>query len=371
MPKIAPFKLERYFARYEFNTRYLLSSSDCESLTLPELLNYADAESRELWNTLSLGYTESAGHPLLREEIARMYTEVTADQVLEIAPEEGIFILLQTLLNAGDHVISIFPAYQSLYEIPRSLGCEVTFHPLVCAGGAWHLDLEALRGSIRSNTRLMIMNFPHNPTGFLPSDAEFEALVEIAREYGLYFLNDEMYRLLEYTEADRLPPVCDVYEKGISLSGLSKTFALPGLRVGWLAARDTALYQRWRDYKDYTTICGSAPSEILGIIALRNQRALARRSREIVLNNLETAGVFFAEFDDRFEWLPPLAGSVAFPRLLGGQPVSDWCRAVLEAKQVMIVPGEMFEMPDQHFRLGLGRRNFAEAIEQLAEFMRG
>lgn len=185
------------------------------------------------------------------------------------APEEAIFVVMNTLLTAGDHVIAISPAYQSLHEIAHSLGCSLTPWLLTPAKGRWQLDPDQLERLITHQTRLLVINFPHNPTGYLPSRDELDAIVAFSRKHGLYLFADEMYRLLEYDTTARLPAVCDLYEKGISLSGLSKSFALPGLRIGWLAVQEIPLIERWLALKDYTTICNSAPSEILGVIALQ------------------------------------------------------------------------------------------------------
>jgi aspartate/methionine/tyrosine aminotransferase len=367
---IAPFKLERYFALHEFKARYLLSASDCESLTMSELLAWADEDSKARWSSLSLGYTESLGLPTLREEIARLYQNVPVEQILTLAPEEGIFVAMQTLLKPGDHVICLFPGYQSLYEIAHSMGCEVTPWALTRQGTAWQLDFQALEAALRPNTRLLVVNFPHNPTGYLPTHAEQQRIVDFARAHHLVLFSDEMYRFLEYDPADRLPPACDLYELGISLSGLSKSFALPGLRVGWLATQDEHLFQDWTLYKDYTTICSSAPSEILALAALYARDRIIRRNLDIISNNLAVANQFFAEFERRFDWLPPQAGSVAFPRLKTGQPVDAFCEDVLQQKDVMIVPGSMFDFPGNHFRLGLGRKNFPQAMGLLGEYLR-
>ena len=123
---INPFKLERYFAKYEFNTKYMLSSSDCESLGMAELLQMASPASLELWESLKLGYTEAPGHPLLRAEVAKLYPNISPENVLIAVPEEAIFIAMQTLLAPGDHVIVLTPSYQSLSEIARSIDCQVT-----------------------------------------------------------------------------------------------------------------------------------------------------------------------------------------------------------------------------------------------------
>ncbi len=368
---IAPFKLERYFARYEFQARYLLSASDCESLSLQELLNLADADSLALWQSLNLGYTESLGLPALREEIAHLYEKVPADNIMTLTPEEGIFICMQTLIKAGDHVISLFPAYQSLYEIARARGCKVTPWLLKAGDTAWELDFDELEGSLQEDTRLLVINFPHNPTGFLPRLPELLRIVDFARAHHLYLFSDEMYRFLEYDPAKRLPPVCDLYEKGISLSGLSKSFALPGLRTGWLATQDEGLFHTWALYKDYTTICSSAPSEVLALAALRARPGITARNIKIIKSNLAIVNPFFERFKEQFNWLPPQAASVAFPYLNLPVSIDDFCRQLIERKDVMLVPAAMFDLPGNHFRIGLGRKNFAEALSLLGDFLAG
>ena len=369
--QIIPFKLERYFAKYEFKVKYLLSPSDCESLSMGELLQLADSDSLALWNELRLGYTESPGHPALRDEVARLYQTITPDDVMIAAPEEAIFVAMRTLLRPGDHVVSIFPAYQSLYEIARAIGCDVTPWTLKLGAQGWQLDLNELQRALTERTRLIVLNFPHNPTGYLPSRAELEAMVELARRRGVYVFCDEIYRGLEYDPARRLPAMCDLCEKGISLSGLSKTFGLPGLRMGWLATRKRTLVERFLTFKDYTTICSSAPSEILGIMALRAKAAIVARNLAIVQENLKIAEQFFAEQHDRFVWLGPQAGSIAFPQWVAGAPVEQFCQGALDEQGVMIVPGSLFDFPGNHFRVGLGRKNFAQALSRVRDYLDG
>ncbi|MSP60085.1 MAG: aminotransferase class I/II-fold pyridoxal phosphate-dependent enzyme, partial [Myxococcales bacterium] len=318
---------------------------------------------RERFDTLSLGYTESDGHPHLRAEVAHPYPKIAPDQVLAVIPAEGILVALRAALDAGDHVIALVPAYQSLVEVARLFDCDVTPWPLVLEAEEWHLDLDLLRRSITPRTRLLVINFPHNPTGYLPSPGELEAIVAIAREHGLWLLSDEMYRLLEPSPRQRLPSVCDLYERGIALSGLSKSFGLPGLRVGWLATRDAKLLARCRQVKDYTTLCGSAPSEILALIALRAREAIVARNLAIVQNNLASAADFFAARPDLFRWIPPCAGPVAFPEWRGPLPLSVLCERALAAG-VLLVPGDLFAWPG-HLRIGLGRRALPEALSAL------
>jgi aspartate/methionine/tyrosine aminotransferase len=366
--KLQSYKLERYFAAHEFKTRYFLSGSDCEPLSLQELLALGDADSLRLWETLKLGYTESAGHPLLRQEIAQLYQQARADDVLVVTPEEGIFITMNALLSAGDHIIATFPGYQSLYEVARAIGCQVTLWTPQ-EGTEWRFDLAWLKEQIRPNTRLLVVNFPHNPTGALPSQADFAAIARLAAERGIILFSDEMYRLLEHDPRDRLPSAADLYDRAIALSGMSKTFGLAGLRLGWLVCRDQSMLHEIAGYKDYTTICSSAPSEILALLALRAKEPIIARNLRIVQDNLALLDPFFARHQHRFAWIRPRAGTIAFPRLLGGRSASDFCAELREGPGILLLPGEVYEDAGNHFRVGFGRANMPEALGKLEEWL--
>jgi aspartate/methionine/tyrosine aminotransferase len=366
---IRPFQLERYFAEHEFTARYLLSASDCESMALAELLAMASPARLEMWRDLRLGYTESPGHPALRCAIAELYQTIDADQVLVAAPEEAIFLAMHALLQPGDHVVAVAPAYQSLHEIAHSIGCSVSLWPVRLDGGRWRVDIDELAGLFTPHTRLLTLNFPHNPTGLLPIHWEIDAILALAEEHKVSVFSDEMYRLLEYDLTTRLPALCDRYERAISLSGLSKSFALPGLRIGWLASHDRSLMERCLMLKDYTTICNSAPGEVLALMALDNRDAITARNLEIIRGNLALAQAFFAARPERFTWIPPQAGSVAFPLWQGNDPVEAFCQRLLAIKGTLLVPGCLFHVPDNHFRLGLGRRDFGVALAALEELL--
>ncbi len=367
MSGLPPFKLERYFDRYEFSAPYLLSASDCESLRLDELLAMADGETRPLWDKLGLGYTESPGHPLLRAEIAAQYQGVTPDDVLVMAPEEGIYIFMRTFLSPGDEVVAVAPAYQSLHEVARAVGCNVVPWPLALTENGWQADLDRLERLLTPRTRLLVLNFPHNPTGCLLSQQELDTILAMAQRLGITVFSDEMYRLLEQDPARRLPAVCEAYELGVSLSGMSKVYGLPGLRIGWLATKAPGLRARWQHYKDYTTICSSAPSEILALIGLRARERLVERSLAIIRPNLALAEACFARHSQHFRWLPLQAGSVAFPQWTGPGPVDRFCQEMVDRQGVMVLPGSQFDYPGQHFRLGLGRRSFPQALARVEE----
>ena len=367
--EINAFKLERYFARYEFNVKYLLSPSDCESISLNDLLKAADRETVELWNNLTLGYTESKGHPLLREEIAKLYQTIKPDNCIVAAPEEAIFIALFSLLRKDDEVIVVTPAYQSLIEIPRFIGCRVLEWEIEDLNNAWHLDLSFLERHINEKTRLIITNFPHNPTGYMPTVEEFFSIVELAGKHGTYLFSDEMYHYLEYEQACRLPPAADCYERAVSLCGLSKSFGLPGLRMGWLATADQDLMNRFAVWKDYTSICSSAPSEILSIAALRSRETIIKENIAIINHNLHVAQMLFDKYSSLLTWYEPQGGSIAFPRLTDKISVTDFCLGAVEKNNVLILSADVFSYPKNHFRVGLGRKSFPEACEALEDYL--
>ena len=367
--RIAEFALERYFARWEFAAEHLLCASDVQGVPMADLLALADDETRALWDGLALGYTESTGHPLLRHEIARLYESIDPDEVLTFAgAEEAIFCLVNVLVGPGDHVIATWPGYQSLYEIARATGADVTLHELH-ESTDWALDLDLLRRQLTPATRLIVVNLPHNPTGTLPDRATYDALVAIAAEAGAHLLIDEVYRGLEFDEADRLPTGADALPRGISLGVMSKAFAMAGLRIGWLASRDRDLLSRIEAFKDYTTICSSAPSEILSIIGLRAKGQILGRSRGILTANLELLDAFFEEWSDRFAWVRPRAGSIGFPRLtVPGVRIDDFAADLVQAEGVLLLPGSQFGYPGNHFRLGFGRTDLPKALARLESF---
>jgi aspartate/methionine/tyrosine aminotransferase len=366
--RIPEFKLERYFARWEFAAPYLLCSSDVEGWRMSELLALADPEARERWERLTLGYTESTGLPALREAIASLYPGLAPGDVLTFGgAQEALFVLMNVLLGPGDHAVVTWPGYQSLHEVARATGAQVALLRLREEDG-WRLDLDALRGLLRPNTKLLVVNFPHNPTGALPDRATFEALCALAEERGIYLLSDEVYRLLEYVPADTLPAAAERTARGISLGVMSKAFGLAGLRVGWLACRDAELLARCAAYKDYTTICNSAPSEVLALIALRARTQVLARSRDILAANLALLDDFFARHAELFHWVRPRAGSVAFPRLQRDLPVAEFTHALVQQEGVLLLPGDVYDFPGNHFRLGLGRTNLPEALARLERF---
>jgi aspartate/methionine/tyrosine aminotransferase len=212
------FDLENYFAKHEFTAKYLTCCSDAQCLTQKELLSMADSECLELWNSLSLGYTESRGHPLLRREISKQAPGTSSENVLCFAgAEEGIYCCMRALLDNEDSVICITPCYQSLRAIASAI-CDVICIDLVPVNDEWKLDLAAIEHALEQNAKvkMIVVNFPHNPTGALITPAEQTILIELCRSKGVYLFSDEVYRGVEFGQS-RLPVAAGVYENGISL----------------------------------------------------------------------------------------------------------------------------------------------------------
>lgn len=366
--RIDPFWLERYFARHEHTAGDTLTSSDCEPLAQAELLGLADDETKAMWDNLVLGYTEYRGLTVLREEIARTYEGISPEEVLVAAPEECIFLAMNCLLERGDHVVCTWPGYQSLYQLAESLGCEVDrWEPDEPEG--WRFDPGRLRELLKPSTKLIVVNFPHNPTGYLPPGDEFSQMVDIARERGIHFFSDEMYRLLELDPALRLPAACDLYDRAVSLFGMSKSFGLAGLRIGWLATEDHGLYEKMSAFKDYTTICSSAPSEVLSLVALRAGDLIVSRHLERIRRNLELLDSFFERRSDLFRWSRPAAGSIAFPRLLTGASSKEFCAGVLDKTGMLLLPSTLFDYGMSHFRVGFGREGLPGKLERFDAYL--
>jgi aspartate/methionine/tyrosine aminotransferase len=361
---LKPFRIERYYARHEFATRYMLSSSDCESRAIGELLELEPAAHARLLATWC-GYTESAGAPELREAIATLYERIDPGEVIVTScAEEGIFLLYHALLRAGDHAIVETPCYESALELARSTGAEVSeWHRRYEDG--WAHDVDALEVSLRPNTRLLYLNQPHNPTGTLMDRATFERVVELARSRALVIFSDEVYRELEHDPRDRLPAACDLDERAISLGSISKSYGLPGLRIGWLVTRDSALREAVLGVKDYTTICSSAPSEVLTAVALRNRDVLLERNLAIVERNLPLLDDFFERHAETFAWTRPTASPIGFPRVNGVGDVDQFCER-LAGSGVLLLPGSVYDQP-AHVRIGFGRANMPEALLVLEE----
>jgi aspartate/methionine/tyrosine aminotransferase len=365
--QIKPFRIEQYFGKYEFIAKYLLSSSDAESRTIQELLNFepgAQQRFLEHW----CGYTESPGAPWLREVIAGIYKGIKSDDVLVLsAAEEGIFVLYHALVRPGDHVIVETPCFESGLEVARSTGAQVSEWSRRFEDG-WAHDLAALEKLIQPNTRIIYINTPHNPTGLLMPAKVFQQVVALAASQGIILFSDEVYRELEHDPAMRLPAACEAYEHAISLGSMSKTYGLPGLRLAWFATRDAEIIQRCLEFKYYTTICNSAPSEFLTALALRHRGILVKRNLEVVKRNLDLLDAFIRDRSNLFEWAKPNSSPIGFVRFKPEHDVFAFCEEVVRGSGVMLLPGSVYDQP-RHIRFGYGRKNMPEALSQFDAYL--
>ena len=365
---IEPFKLERFFEEYELKAPHLLCCSDCESFSIGDLLEL-EKGSGELFKNLRLGYTESQGNRRLREQISGLYSGIKADQILvHSGAEEAIFNTMNVALKKGDHIIVHYPCYQSLMEVAKSIGCEVTLWNTF-DDKEWALDLDFLKKNIRPNTRLVVINCPHNPTGYVMPCDEFNEMITLSQKNGFIIFSDEVYRLLEYDEHDRLPSACEIDDRSVSLGVMSKSFGLAGLRIGWTATRNHGVHEKLAAFKDYTTICSSAPSEFLSTVALKNKNQILERNLGIIKKNLVILNEFFNRHSDKFSWKPPKAGPIAFPSLNAGD-IDYFCHDLVKRAGVLLLPGTLYDRSYSNFRIGFGRNNLKECVQKFEEYLR-
>jgi aspartate/methionine/tyrosine aminotransferase len=370
-----PFALEVYFSQWEFKAKYHMCASDVESMKMAELLSAADDDDKRAWAQLRLGYTETFGSPGLRETIASTYENVDPGHVLCFAgAQEGIYCAMHALLGPDDHAITIIPNYQSAESVPLRI-CRTTGIALDSEKN-WDLDVQQIEDAIRPNTRVISINFPNNPTGKVISHDALHAIIRIARKHGIYLFSDEVFRLLERNPIIRLPQVADIYERGLSLNVMSKAYGLPGLRIGWIACKDTEVLQRIERVKHYTSICNSAPSELLAKIALKGRDRILERNLGIIAHNLPILSSFFEGYRGLFEWDIPDGGCIGYPKYLGSDGVEEFTQELLQRSGVLLLPASIYlselgAAPTDRFRVGYGRKNMPDGLSAWRKHLEG
>ena len=373
MPVLPDFKLETFFSKWEFNAKYHMCASDMESMTLQDLLNLGTEQDKEDWNQLNFKYIETYGSPKLRSVVANSYSKLSSENILAFAgAEEGLYVAMHCILKKDDHAIIITPNYQSSETIPASI-CDVSGIGLE-ANNNWNLDVQKIKDAIRPNTRLISINFPHNPTGKVISKQTLNDLIDIVRQRGIYLFSDEVYRLMERNNNIRLPQVADLYEKGLSLNVMSKSYGLPGLRIGWIASQDLNLLHQMEKMKHYLSICNSSPSEFLAVIALQASADILSRNHKIIDDNLKLLNPFFAQNRDLFEWNEPDGGCIGYPKYLGSEGVMAFCERLIKEHGIMLLPGSIYDSangpsPSNHFRIGYGRKAMKEGLRKFQEVL--
>lgn len=325
----------------------------------------ASPREKSSWNALSLGYANQAGSLELRDMIARRLGQGCSGlhDVTVAAPQEAITLAMIAILEKGDRVVVSTPCYQSLHSVASALEANVIDWPArfgpASQGNStikkWHFDVEELEKLFdQGPVKALVANFPHNPTGFIPRHEEFLAIAALCERHGAWFFCDEMYRGLEHGSRLPLPHATNLLEKGISMGGLSKTFGLPGLRVGWLVSRNKAFTERVRELKDYTTICTASPSEALALIALQHADQVEGRCKNTVAKGLSDLRAFVKKWDHLLDWCEPQGGTFGMIRLRQGL-ASAYCDELIEKHDIMLLPTKLFGFDDDdHVRVCYG-----------------
>jgi len=357
--KIDEFLLERWMTRHETHVRYDIAESGILPLSTQDLLDFEASERRadalrDLLR-LPLGYSEARGTEALRGLLAATYTRGDADSILVTTGAiEANFLLFNVLLDAGDHVIALYPAYQQLYSVPRAIGCDVSLWHVGPDTG-YRYDVDALERMLTPRTKVIVVNTPHNPTGAMLPPADAARVYALADSVGAVVIGDEAYRWLAVPDGDPFaPPFFDMGERGLSVGTLSKPFGLPGLRIGWIAGPPDLIRRCW-SFRDYVTLSPGKLNDALAQLALRHRDAIVARNRRIITANLAAAGRWMAERSGFLSWTPPRGGLLALIKYdlpMDSLTLAD--KLALEYS-VMLAPGSAFGY-EHHLRLGIGQK---------------
>ena len=365
-------ELATFLSGWHHATAHHLSPSECETMALADLLALADAADRERWASLDLGYTDPGGAPWLREAAANGYDTLGAEHLVCFAgAQEALYATLRAIGGPDGHAVVVLPSYQSMETLLLSTGA-VTGVALDERHG-WALDVDEVAAAMRPDTRVLAISFPNNPTGKQLERERFDALVALCRRRGIWLLSDEVYRLTERDPARRLPQAADVYERGVSLGAMSKAYGLPGLRIGWAASRDRGLLERLATVRQYLSTCSAGPSEVLATVALKAAPVILARNAAVRDANLAHLLAFLARHENLFNCRAPEGGMVCYPRYLPGN-VDGFVAAMAEAG-VLLLPSRVFRsellvLPEDHFRIGFGRRSFLAGLQVMERALR-
>lgn len=366
--RLNDFKLEVFFGKHEFSAPYLLTQSDCQSMSVKELLELSgEPESGLLDNWL--GYTEVPGGQALRNEIAQLYDSIDPDQVLaHSGAQEAIFNFMNAMLDRSDHVITMFPTYQSLFEVADAIGCEIDRWYLTQDQHQWTIDIDQLKKLIKPNTKLICINTPNNPTGYTLTNQQMVEIAEIANQAGIYIFSDEVYKGLELDGIERKWFV-DLYDRAVSLGVMSKAYGLAGLRIGWIATKDKEILEAMTKFKHYTTICNSSTSEYLATIALKNGKKILDRNLSIIRKNLDLSDIFFEKYRDLFQYNKPMCGPIAFHCMKSDLSINEFCNEMVEEAGILLLPSEIYSYRGNYFRMGYGRTDFENNLKRFEAYL--
>lgn len=369
--KIETFMLERWMTTWELQVEYDICESGIYPMSVNEVLDLVPeaerAETLDRFLNTRLTYSEATGTRELRELLAATYKNTGPENILVTTGAiEANFALFNVLLDAGDHVVAVHPAYQQLQSVPRAIGCDVSLWWLRPENG-FRYDLDELERLVTPKTKLIVLNTPHNPTGTLLSGDELKRIYALAESIGARVLADEAYRWLEMPGGEPLPePMRNLGERAISVGTFSKPFGIPGIRIGWLAASEEIVAACWA-LRDYTSLSPGKLNDFLAVVALRNREKVTARTRAIVQENLNTAESWFSQHADVVGWTPPRGGLLALMAYNLDIPSLELADRLAEEYSVMLAPGAAFGY-EHYLRIGVGQKPeiFRAGLERTA-----
>ncbi len=369
MRTVRDFELKRFFNDGSASAaRANLSPSFAEPLSTAELLAFEPDAAAHL-TRLPLSYTGMHGGLELRAEIANQYRQLGPEAIIATCgADDALSLLFMALVGAGDHVIVQSPIYQALTSVAAWCGAETTLWP-ASERDAWRPQLENLRRLLRPTTRLIVVNFPHSPTGFVPDQDYLEQLSSLADDAGITVICDEIYRGLPLTDAGEPPSLADLSRRAVVLNSISKVYGLPGLRVGWVATRnEEALVNVKRLRMHFNSFVG-APSEFLATLALRQTERILGRNLALAKNNLAQLQRFLTQHPDLFSCHDPRGGVVVFPRWLGEESTTVLSERLLREAGLLLAPSAYFAAGERHVRIGFGTSTLPGSLAVFEEYL--
>ena len=343
---IRTFKVEQWMNEYETNCKYNLAETCIDSLTIRELIELAGLDVSDYMNKLAdtrLTYSHIYGSPELLSGIAGLYGDkINPENILPMHGAIGAnYHILMTLIDPDDNMVSVMPTYQQHYSIPESIGAEVRILHLNLEN---HFlpDIEKLKSLVDENTKVITLNSPNNPSGSLIPKETMEQVIEIARSVGAYVLCDEVYRGIS-EDGSYMYSVADLYEKGISVGSMSKSWSMAGVRLGWIATQDMALISRCRERRDYDTISCPVIDDKLAALALANKDKIIARNRAILNANRKILDDWVKATPEVY-YQRPEAGTTALVYYKKNMPSRELCKRLVKETGVLFTPGECFEM---------------------------
>ena len=370
--KIKPFGVEIWMNEFEDHCEFNLAETCVASLTIEQLLEMSGKNDSVMSDLLPMKMTYGAiqGSDRLRDAICTMYAKQTRENIVVTHGAIGANALIhETLVEQGDHVISVRPTYQQHYSIPESYGAEVEILHLRPENG-FLPDLQEFAAMVRPKTKLIVLNNPNNPTGSLMAAGFLNQFIDIARGSDAYILCDEVYRGTNQTGDGFAPAMADIYKKGISVAGMSKTFSLAGLRLGWIAGPLEVL-EAVSIHRDYNTISVGMLDDYFAAMALEAKDKILERTHQITRKNLEVLDAWVAG-EPSISYIKPKAGTTALLKYDFDMPSRDFCIQLLENKGVMFTPGSVMSM-EGWLRVGYANDTdiLRTGLARVSEFLAG